>query len=75
VSARGAPKGARLRLGDDRVAAADRALLRLPQPGMRDIVLESAAGEELDRVRFEVRGLLIPRAGTTRSARDASAGK
>jgi penicillin-binding protein 1C len=57
VSARGAPKGARLVLEDGRRVRADKPLLWLPQPGKREVVLIGAKGEELDRVRFEVRGL------------------
>jgi len=29
----------------------------LPPPGRREVVLKSAEGRELDRVRFEVRGI------------------
>jgi penicillin-binding protein 1C len=57
VSARGAPQGARFVLGDGRIVRADRPLLWLPEPGVREVVLESAGGEPLDRVSFEVRGL------------------
>ena len=57
VKASGAPRGARLVLEDGRQARADRPLLWLPLPGRREVVLQSADGRELDRVRFEVRGL------------------
>jgi penicillin-binding protein 1C len=57
VTARGAPKGAKLVLEDGRRARADQPLLWLPEPGRREIALVSAEGRELDRVRFEVRGL------------------
>ena len=57
VTARGAPRGARLVLEDGRQARADRPLIWLPQPGRREVLLMSANGKELDRVRFEVRGL------------------
>jgi hypothetical protein len=35
----------------------------LPPPGRRELVLKSADGKELDRVRFEVRGLRQRRNG------------
>ena len=57
VTARGAPRGAKLVLEDGTRARADRPLLWLPDPGRRQIALVSADGRELDRVRFEVRGL------------------
>ena len=57
VSARGAPRGAKLVLEDGREVRADRPALWLPAPGRREVVLRAANGQELDRVRFEVRGL------------------
>jgi penicillin-binding protein 1C len=57
VSARGAPRGARFVLEDGHRARADKPLLWLPQPGKREVLLINSKGEELDRVRFEVRGL------------------
>jgi penicillin-binding protein 1C len=57
VTARGAPKGAKFVFEDGREARADKPLMWLPQPGKREVVLVGAKGEELDRVRFEVRGL------------------
>lgn len=57
VSARGAPPGARFVLDNGREAPATRALLWLPEPGSRIVVLKNVQGEELDRVRFEVRGM------------------
>ncbi len=57
LTARGAPRGARFVLDDGREAPAGRALLWLPEPGSREVLLKNAEGEELDRVRFEVRGL------------------
>ena len=44
-------------LDDGRQSRADRPLMWLPPPGKREVVLTSADGKELDRVRFEVRGL------------------
>ena len=57
VAASGAPRGARFVLEDGRQARADRPLMWLPHPGKREVILVSAQGKELDRVRFEVRGL------------------
>lgn len=57
VTARGAPRGARFVLEDGKRVRADRPLMWLPQPGRREVVLVSEDGRELDRVRFEVRGL------------------
>ncbi|HYH44002.1 MAG TPA: penicillin-binding protein 1C, partial [Burkholderiales bacterium] len=57
VKTRGAPRGARLVLEDGREVRADRPALWLPTPGRREVVLRAADGKELDRVRFEVRGL------------------
>jgi penicillin-binding protein 1C len=57
VAARGAPRGARLVMEDGRQLRADRPALWLPDPGRREVVLRAADGQELDRVRFEVRGL------------------
>jgi hypothetical protein len=57
VTARGAPRGAKLVLEDGRQLRADRPALWFPEPGRREVVLRAADGTELDRVRFEVRGL------------------
>jgi penicillin-binding protein 1C len=57
VAARGAPKGAKFVFEDGRQARADKPLMWLPQPGRRQVVLIGVKGEELDRVKFEVRGL------------------
>jgi penicillin-binding protein 1C len=62
VTARGAPKGATLVLGEGRQVRADRPTLWLPAPGRREVVLRAADGKELDRVNFEVRGLRPSRA-------------
>jgi penicillin-binding protein 1C len=48
--------GQRWRLDGETVGVPDQPLLWAPQPGRHDLVLVDAAGEELDRVRFEVRG-------------------
>jgi len=57
VTARGAPRGAKLVLEDGRQVRADRPALWFPEPGRREVVLRAADGTELDRVLFEVRGL------------------
>jgi penicillin-binding protein 1C len=57
VTARGAPRGSHFVLEDGRHARADKPFMWLPQPGRREVVLKSADGTELDRVRFEVRPL------------------
>ena len=57
VAASGAPRGARFVFEDGRQARADRPLMWLPSPGKRELILVNAQGKELDRVRFEVRGL------------------
>ncbi len=57
VTARGAPRGARFVLENGREGRADRPMLWLPNAGRREVVLRAADGKELDRVRFEVRGL------------------
>jgi len=57
VKARGAPSGSKLVLADGREVRADRPVMWLPMPGRREIVLKARDGSELDRVRFEVRGL------------------
>jgi len=57
VSARGAGEGSVFALDDGSRAPADAPYLWLPRPGTRSIALVDAAGKELDRVRFEVRGL------------------
>jgi penicillin-binding protein 1C len=61
VSARGAPKGARFVFEDGRQARADKPAMWLPEPGKREVALKSADGKELDRVKFEVRGLRATR--------------
>ena len=57
LKARGAPAGARFVLTDGHETRADRPHMWLPQPGRQEIVLKARDGKELDRVRFEVRGL------------------
>jgi penicillin-binding protein 1C len=57
LTAHGAPRGALFVLDDGRRVPADSPFLWLPQPGTRRIALIDAAGKELDRVQFEVRGL------------------
>ena len=57
LTARGAQQDAWFVLDDGRRARADAPFLWLPQPGRREVALLDAAGKELDRVRFEVRGL------------------
>jgi penicillin-binding protein 1C len=57
LTARGAPRGARFVFEDGKNARADKPVMWLPQPGRRVVVLAGADGKELDRVRFEVRGL------------------
>jgi penicillin-binding protein 1C len=57
LTARGAGPGARFVLDDGKRVRADAPFLWLPQPGSRRIVLVDGAGNELARVRFEVRGL------------------
>ena len=57
LTARGVQKGAQFVLDDGKRARADAPYLWLPQPGSRQITLVDKAGKELDRVRFEVRGL------------------
>jgi penicillin-binding protein 1C len=57
LSARGARQGASFLLDDGRRVSADAPFLWLPQPGARQIALVDADGNEVDRVRFEVRGL------------------
>jgi penicillin-binding protein 1C len=57
LTARGVQPGARFVLDDGRRVSADAPFLWLPRPGGRQIVLVDAAGNVLDRVRFEVRGL------------------
>ena len=47
----------KLVLGDGRKARADKPVMWLPQPGRQEVVLQAADGKELDRLRFEVRGL------------------
>ena len=65
LSARGAQHGAFFVLDDGRRVPADAPFLWLPQPGVRSIALVDGAGAELDRVRFEVRGLRrVQRKGT-----------
>ena len=62
LTAGGAQQGAGFVLDDGRRVAADAPFLWLPEPGRREVVLIDAAGSELDRVRFEVRGLRRARA-------------
>jgi penicillin-binding protein 1C len=57
LTARGVPPGARFVLDDGQRVRADAPFLWLPPPGGRQIALVDAAGNVLDRVRFEVRGL------------------
>ncbi len=57
LRARGTGEGARFVLDDGQRVRADLPFLWLPQPGMRRVSLVDAAGTELARVRFEVRGL------------------
>jgi penicillin-binding protein 1C len=57
VAAGGAQPGAWLRFDDGRRVPADAPHLWLPQPGIRQVALVDSTGKELDRVRFEVRGL------------------
>jgi penicillin-binding protein 1C len=57
VSARGAAEGSAFAFDDGRRVSADAPFLWLPRPGVRQVVLLDAAGNEIDRVRFEVRGL------------------
>jgi penicillin-binding protein 1C len=57
VQVRGAPRGARLVLENGRHVRADRRFLWLPEPGLRTVVLQGRDGDELDRVRIEVRGI------------------
>ena len=57
LTARGVRKGAQFVLDDGNRVRADAPYLWLPQPGVRQIMLVDKAGKELDRVRFEVRGL------------------
>jgi len=57
LTARGALPGALFVLDDGRRVPADVPFLWPPQPGRRQVVLVDAAGNPLDRVRFEVRGL------------------
>jgi len=63
VTARGAPRNARFVFEDGRQARADKPFMWLPPPGRRELVLKSADGKELDRVKFEVRGLKTRRNG------------
>lgn len=48
--------GQRWLLNGETVGTPDQPVLWAPQPGRHDLVLVDAGGEELDRVRFEVRG-------------------
>jgi penicillin-binding protein 1C len=74
LTARGVQPGARFVLDDGRRVRADAPFLWLPQPGGRQIVLVDAAGNVLDRVRFEVRGLRPGRLLNGRRAIIATAG-
>ena len=57
LTVRGPAEGLSLVTDDGRRAPADTPFLWLPQPGSRQVALIDARGTELDRVRFEVRGL------------------
>ena len=57
VSMQGGRQGAKFLLDDGRQVRADAPYPWLPPPGRHQIALLDAAGRELDRVRFEVRGL------------------
>ena len=57
VAVDGAQPGTWLKLDDGRRVRADAPHLWLPQTGRRGAVLVDAKGNEIDRVRFEVRGL------------------
>ena len=57
LRARGAPQGTSFLLEDGRQVPADAPFLWLPQPGAKQVALVDASGTEIDRVRFEVRGL------------------
>ena len=59
LTASGAQSGAQFVLDDGRRVRADAPFLWLPPPGSRQILLVDKRGNELDRVRFDVRG--IPR--------------
>ncbi|MBC8006429.1 MAG: penicillin-binding protein 1C [Prolixibacteraceae bacterium] len=48
--------GQRWQLDGETLGTPDQPVLWAPQPGRHDLVLMNAKGEELDRVRFEVRG-------------------
>ena len=48
--------GQRWQLDGATVGVPDQPVLWAPQPGRHDLVLVDAGGEELDRIRFEVRG-------------------
>jgi penicillin-binding protein 1C len=53
-------------LDDGQRVAAETPFLWLPSPGRREVVLVDGKGKELDRVRFEVRGLRPVRAAAER---------
>jgi penicillin-binding protein 1C len=74
LTARGVRPGARFVLDDGRRVRADALFLWLPRPGGRQIVIMDAAGNVLDRVRFEVRGLRPGRPLNGRRAIVAAAG-
>jgi penicillin-binding protein 1C len=57
ITARHAPPGAVFVLQDGDRAPAQAPFLWLPQPGIQEIALVDARGQELDRVRIVVRGL------------------
>jgi penicillin-binding protein 1C len=57
VAADGAQQGTWVQFDDGRRVRADAPHLWLPQPGIRKAVLLDAKGNEIDRVKFEVRGL------------------
>jgi len=64
LTARGAQPGTSFLLEGGRRVPADVPFLWLPQPGARQIALVDAAGTEVDRVKFEVRGLRRAQAAT-----------
>jgi penicillin-binding protein 1C len=55
IAVRGALPGMRLMLNDRPLGAAAAARLWPPRPGVYDLTLESAGGQQLDRVLFRVR--------------------
>jgi penicillin-binding protein 1C len=57
IAADGAQQGTWVQFDDGRRVRADAPHLWLPQPGFRRAVLLDAKGNEIDQVKFEVRGL------------------